>query len=300
MKIEEAKAIPLSEILTKLDCKPSNCKGYDVWYHSPFRIEKTPSFHIHLARNVWYDFGEAEGGDVIDFACHYLKTCGKSHTVSDGLRWLTYMEPHTIPAIEILPAEITTEKNLSINSVSPLQHRGLINYLQSRGIPLSLAKLYLKEAIVSNQISGSLFYALCWSNDDGGYELRNAFLKSCIGSKRITVLRGTKYPPSEVHVFEGMMDFLSALADGEIERFVGDAIILNSTVNLPQIIPYIKHYTYKLVHSWLDNDDTGWKTEKVLEEFVMEDVRIEFQRMNEIYMPHKDVNAWRKFKLGLK
>jgi len=34
---------------------------------SPFRTEKTPSFHVNEEKETFYDFGDGEGGDVIRF-----------------------------------------------------------------------------------------------------------------------------------------------------------------------------------------------------------------------------------------
>jgi len=41
--------------------------GKNFTCKSPFRNEKTPSFSISPEKQMWYDFGAAEGGDVISF-----------------------------------------------------------------------------------------------------------------------------------------------------------------------------------------------------------------------------------------
>lgn len=61
MNIEQANAIALPEILHKIGHSPFKQKGADIWYHSPFRAEKTASFHVNAIKNVWYDFGMAKG-----------------------------------------------------------------------------------------------------------------------------------------------------------------------------------------------------------------------------------------------
>ena len=38
-------------------------------YYSPFRDERTPSFHIDEAKNTWHDYGTSEGGSLFDFVC---------------------------------------------------------------------------------------------------------------------------------------------------------------------------------------------------------------------------------------
>jgi DNA primase len=57
MNIVMARAIPMPEILRKIGLQPAKPGHKDYWYYSPFRTEKTPSFHVNLYRNVWYDFG---------------------------------------------------------------------------------------------------------------------------------------------------------------------------------------------------------------------------------------------------
>lgn len=65
MNIEKAKAIPIAEILAKLNLNPVKMNDKESWYFSPFRDEKTPSLHVHHLKNLWFDFGEAIGGDGI-------------------------------------------------------------------------------------------------------------------------------------------------------------------------------------------------------------------------------------------
>ncbi len=42
-------------------------RGKNFMARSPFRNERTPSFSISPDKQVWYDFGASEGGDVISF-----------------------------------------------------------------------------------------------------------------------------------------------------------------------------------------------------------------------------------------
>lgn len=96
MNIEQAKYIPISEILDKLNCTPSRIAGYDLYYLSPLRQEKTASFHVNTAKNIWYDHGIGEGGDGIKLVCKYLESCGMDHAVPDALRWLKNMLGHAV------------------------------------------------------------------------------------------------------------------------------------------------------------------------------------------------------------
>ena len=64
--LEDLKSrVDLVEIVRKYaDVKKS---GKNFSAKSPFRNEKTPSFSVSPEKQLWYDFGASEGGDVISF-----------------------------------------------------------------------------------------------------------------------------------------------------------------------------------------------------------------------------------------
>lgn len=75
MNIEEVKNIKLADYLQSLGYHPVKKQGNSLWYNSPFREEKEPSFKINLDRNEWYDFGIGKGGNIIALAAelyHYI------------------------------------------------------------------------------------------------------------------------------------------------------------------------------------------------------------------------------------
>lgn len=86
MNIEQAKRIPLALILEKIGCKPVRDNGHKATYLSPIRHEKTPSFQVDNAKNLWYDFGIGKGGGIIELTCAWLESQNESHTVPDALR----------------------------------------------------------------------------------------------------------------------------------------------------------------------------------------------------------------------
>ena len=134
----------------------------------------------------------------------------------------------------------------------PLEHRSFVAYLQERGIPAHIAKAKCKEAHYS--VNGKPYFAVAFENVCGGWELRNRYFKGCRGRKDISYLPWARDGPStECAVFEGFIDFLSALTLGIISG--ADAIILNSVVNVNKAVPYLKGYT--VVNCHLDNDNAG-------------------------------------------
>lgn len=300
MNIEQAKSIPLSDILSKLGHEPVKNKKQEAWYLSPFRAEKTPSFKLHLAKNIWFDFGEGQGGDVIAFACQYLKSKNEGHTVHDALRWLRNMSG-LLPKIKSIPDEAPAPSApvLCLKDSGELKHIALIKYLEKRGIPLSVAKPYLKEVRVYNRDTKKQFFALGLKNEEGDWELRNPFFKGCAGTKSISFIRGTKPKAGAIHLFEGLMDYLTVIVRQEGKRFAEDAIILNSLSCLDKATPYIQGYGYKEAFTWMDNDMPGRKATQLLDDFFKTEENLIHKPMNSLYAPYKDVNAWHMHTLGL-
>ncbi len=154
MNIERAKTIPLTEIMQRIGAVTVKEMSKDIWYKSPFREEKTASFHIKPKENLCWDFGEGKGGGPIEFAMIYLASKGEDSTVVDALRWLRNMT--AIPfTFHIKPIARSKTKPWILLKSKPIEHLALIRYLeQKRGIPLKLAKQYLVEVHVRHPNSG--------------------------------------------------------------------------------------------------------------------------------------------------
>ncbi len=247
--LKEIKSIPLADFLSHLGHEPASRKGTRLWYKSPLRQEHTPSFKVDTSLNCWYDFGLGKGGNIIDLAAeiyqstdlHYLKCCiANSYPVASVQTVASsFAQRHSAPSMERL-------------EVVPLEHRALVGYLQQRGIPAHIAKANCKEAHYS--ANGKLYFAVAFGNVSGGWELRNKYFKGCRGRKDISYLPWSRDGPStECAVFEGFIDYLSALTLGIITG--NDVVVLNSVVNDNKAIPYLNGYT--AINCYLDNDNAG-------------------------------------------
>ncbi|OJV55782.1 MAG: hypothetical protein BGO31_16945 [Bacteroidetes bacterium 43-16] len=301
MNIEFANTIPIAEILSKLGLNPVKQNGHDLWYLSPFRNEKTASFHVNTQKNVWYDHGEGIGGDAFSFVCLHLERSGVQCTPADGLRWFRNMfqVPH-IPIIQHNRQQQSEEvRSTVLKGIKPIKHAALIQYLSGRGIPLSVAKTYLQEIRVANTKTDKTFFALAIKNEERGYEYRNLYFKGCVGKKSITFIRGQIPKPPAIHIFEGFMDFLSVITQHEGKRLKHDALILNSLSQIKEAVAYIKGYGYERAYTWLDNDEAGQKATEAFAEFFKTEDNLIHQPMNQNYAPYKDVNAAHMVKLGL-
>lgn len=304
MNIEQAKTIPLAQILDKLNLKPSRTSRYDLFYLSPFRQEKTASFHVDITKNLWYDHGSGEGGDVVTFVCKHLQNSGVGHAVPDALRWIAIMFGHSPVIAPLKDIEIhKDDRKLVVSAQQEINHPALVQYLEQRGLSLPLVQQYLKEVTVYNRESRKSIFALGFKNDKGGYEFRNKYFKGSTKLKYITFIRGEggkSAKPEGIHLFEGWPDYISAIIrkrDGR--KFEEDSIVLNSLVNLPKATPYIKGYGYRTVYTWMDNDNSGRQATANLDEFIKTEENLTHIPMNSLYAPYKDVNAWHMAKLGL-
>lgn len=257
--IKEIKSIPLAAFLSSLGHEPAARKGTRLWYRSPLRQEQTPSFKVDTALNCWYDFGIGKGGNIIDLATELYQTT--------DLRYLMrcIADNCPVPSVQTVASSFLCEAkrqgrlaprhsapSMDRFEVVPLEHRALVAYLQERGIPAHIAKANCKE--VHYSVNGKSYFAVAFENVSGGWELRNKYFKGCRGRKDISYLPWSRDGPStECAVFEGFIDYLSALALGIISST--DAIILNSVVNVNKAVPYLKSYTD--IKCYLDNDNAG-------------------------------------------
>ncbi|MBD2704694.1 toprim domain-containing protein [Spirosoma sp. BT702] len=295
MNIDQAKTVAIVEILSRLGIHPKRITADKVLYLSPVRNEKTPSFWVYTKTNRWHDYGDGRGGDTVDLASAYLQFTREAHTVADALRWIRNMGMATYAMAPIQqPTDHLTndDASLILKSEKPIQHVGLIRYLEKRGISLDIARRHLKELRVQNKRTDKYFTALGFLNEEGGYELRNPFFKGCLRPKAISFVRGRVPKPQGIHLFEGFMDHLSAVCQLRGNGLTDDVIILNSLSCLKDIIPYIQNYGYQVLYSWMDNDEAGVKATATLTEFCQTQSDLRHIPMNKVYAPHKDVNAW--------
>jgi len=296
MNIAQANAVPLRDILQRIGAHPARDRARDLYYLSPWRAEKTASFHVHIPKNVWYDHGEGMGGDAVAFACTYLEKVHQSCQVSDGLQWIEKMVGGNVYYIPVRPpgsvAKAASDNPLKLKAIGPIKHVALIRYLESRYIPLLVAKQLFREAWIHNAHTDKSFFALALKNEDEGYELRNPFFKGSLSPKTISFIRGEEIKPDAIHVFEGSMDYLSLIARQNGKLLKGDSIILNSLSCLKDAYAYIKNYGYRIAYSWLDNDVAGLKAKQAFDTFIKTEQDLVHLPMNALYKDYKDVNEW--------
>ena len=247
----------------------------EVWIKSPFNpSERTASFKIHVPRNIWYDHAIGKGGSVIDLVM-LLNNCNFTKALS--ILSLGKYQPRLNQNFKQNSNE--PKKEIAINKIKDLQNKALVRYLKKRKININIARKYLKEIYYKD------YFALAFQNDSGDYELRNSYFKGCIGHKDITTIKGKGN--RELSVFEGFIDFLSALTYYRTFKFKSDVIILNSVVNKLKVATT----EYKKIYLFLDNDKAGTDTKEYFKE-----INSNCIDCSNIYKNHKDFNDFLLYK----
>lgn len=289
MNITEAKQIRIIDYLQQLGYKPQFEKHGQYWYLSPFRSENTPSFKVNDRQNVWYDFGLATGGDLVELGKHLYQTDNVSEILSMIERHASNpaVSRVVITVSDVLPQE-TMMKNIAVVA---LQHNALISYLRSRHIDTNVGRAFCRE--IHYDLRKRHYFGIGFANMAGGYEFRNPYYKGCIIGKDITIVKHRQEQrQSHICVFEGFMDFLSYLTlkrrdDDEVcVRFPADYLVMNSVSNLKKTLVHLGDYP--TIHCYLDNDLAGKKTVETIAG--MYEARVVDESFR--YSEYKDLNDY--------
>jgi hypothetical protein len=170
---------------------------------------------------------------------------------------------------------------IHVTAVQPLIEKSpLVSYLRSRSIPLEVADPYCKT--VNFTVNDKQLYAVGFRNRSGGYELRNLYFKGATSPKDITHFQNGS---ETVSVFEGFIDFLSALSSGHKLHVEGDYLVLNSASLLNKNLSAIKPYRRAIC--FIDNDTAGRKCLASIQS-----LGIDVVDASRMYVGFKDVNDW--------
>lgn len=288
MNVTEAKALSLPSLLQRLGFNVVSAKkaGEELWYASPFREEKTASFHVHTRKNVWYDFGLGHGGNILDFVMtYYNQNLSQALITMERLFTSEEKKDLTTYSISLSANQLGENTGLVIQEVLSLKHRALKEYLTQRRIPWSLAQRYLQQVHFS--VNGKNYFALGFQNNQGGWELRNKYFQGTSSPKAITILTGHE-PSSYLRVFEGFMDFLSYLVIKQETNFQGTVLVLNSLALFSQLESHLQCHTYQAVIAFFDNDQAGQEAFHQLQK----STSLPLYDRSSFYQNHKDLNAY--------
>lgn len=307
MRAKEAREISISEFLDSIGVKPqkTRCSGNELWYSSPIRNgDIHPSFKVDKSKNLWFDFGIAKGGNIVDLVCELQNT-----TIKDALGILEktglykgniginrsvsrIITPSKNPTNtkNLIPAKksIAGEKEkitFEVLSISPITNKDLLNYLGNRKIDLSIAQHYLKQIKFKPINRVKSFYALGFPSGDG-FEARNKVFKGFVGTHK-DLSKINLHDGTSLSIFEGFMDFLAFLSYYKNTNFKSSAIILNSINLRNRVLEEMINYNFTKIYLFLDNDKAGESTK----EFFLENIKnIPIIDKSNLYKKFKDFN----------
>ena len=273
--IQDIKLIPIRDYLAKRGITPKQENSRYGFYLSPFREEQDASFKVDYVQNLWYDFGEGRGGSIIDLVME-IEKCNFQQAVerlrNDNISTSTLVTSQTLH---------TLPNRLQVLGDYPLCHPALINYLDSRAIDASIAKKFCRE--VHYSVGGRNYFAIGFSNDYGGWELRSERFKGCSTPKHITTIDSS----DKALAFEGFMDFLSYLTIKRNDSPTCNIAVLNSVANIQKAVPFLARH--RSIYTFLDNDNAGRKALSEIERLCPQSKVI---NQSDFYRRHKDLNDY--------
>ena len=253
-EIDAVRRMPLADFLARLGHEPVRRSGNELWYLAPYRGERTSSFRVNVAKQLWYDFGLGKGGDIFTLAGEFLQ----SDDFMKQAKFIAEAANMTVAGWE-KPVYLSkpTESVFEDVEVAPLLRSLLTEYLEERGIPYAIASRHCCR--LNYGVRGKRYFAVGFPNVAGGYEIRSRFFKGCVPPKDVTLVKMENSPSDVCSVFEGFMDFLSAVTLG-LET--GDCLVLNSISNVEKAMRYLDGYGR--IDCYLDRDEAGRRTLEML------------------------------------
>lgn len=271
MNCSEAKNISIKAVLESFSLFPSKENSRTSFYFALDREEKTPSLSVDFSKNTAFDFGTGKSYDSISIV-QAMKRC----SVSDALKYLeqfNFSFQKQNLKLKNLP------KSYEIIDVKEIQHPALLDYLKSRNVEDQTK--WVEE--IHYRMNNKNYFGIGFKNDSGGYEIRNAYSKICLGKKDITSIKNNS---KNVRVFEGFFDFLSfKKVENYLEKEPSDYLILNSVSMTLKIKNSLGNY--KNIELYFDNDEAGTRAVEMIENDLKnaEDCRV-------LYSGFKDLNDW--------
>ena len=264
--IQKLKGISIESYLTAHGHEVQSRTGGHVYFSSPFRSDRTPSFVVNLDSNTFKDFAESEKPEDI------IKLVQRLHGLSFGMA-LEHLAKWEGMASDPLAGQsffsngqrkeatdtATNKPKLHVTGMYRLNHSALVRYVQSRGIGEAVANHYLREVYFRTS-NGNIGYGVSMQNDLGGFNVRSESHKFKTGLDSITTIAGNNN--EVVNLFEGQFDFLSACEFSKTLTPHVCSIVLNSTTNLKRALFRLK--MAKKVNCFLDRDSTGRKAVEFL------------------------------------
>jgi 5S rRNA maturation endonuclease (ribonuclease M5) len=246
----KANEVQLVDIFADRGVKCQRKTGKYRYFPAVWRGEKNASIAVDVEQNVWQDFGGSgfeKGGDpirLIEVWDHKKAFDAAQYLLSH--KFVNKTEKSS-SQIELKFNDSTERKYIGDYPIDNIQLEYLVNV---RKIRTETAQRYTRK--VFYQLGTKKVFAVGFRNDHGGWELRTNKFKITLGEKWYTTIPGRNKQDSLI-VFEGFMDFMSALDLHQADFFEADCVVLNSLSMLDKL----DLSKYAKVWLALDNDQAG-------------------------------------------
>lgn len=305
MNVDQAKTIPISDVAERLGAKlHKRIKPHVTVWFSPFRNERTASFHIDERANEFKDWGHhLPKGDVIDLWVdfHGLKRNDPDAT-KEALKALEAFD--SIPRITIYreAKAMTYSDHYQIKKLSDrVTAANLKEEIDRRRLSKPLVERFLKQSAIYDSSTKKTFYAFAFENDKEGHEI-NSFntrlqksFKTCIGPKAITTFPA--HPEATditAFVFTGFFDFLTWLNLKGLPKPNEEYIVSNGDSMISAVGEYLtsRKAVIARVYGFPDHDESGSgdRANHALAS-ILEAEDMVYGTMDHIYDGHKDLSA---------
>ena len=270
MNIKQIKEkILISDLLEKLGHTPmGRHRNKELVYKSPYREENTPSCFVNDETGQWYDHGDARGGNIIDLAQHVLKEPDIQVVVATINDMYNGVNVEYMAAKKSELRQVEKSDAHKLVKVQPLgKNYAITSYLSDRGVYDVAARTGLVKEVYYDYINDKTgeikrYFGAGWENSKGGWEIRNKYGKIGIIDRDLTIKSGST---GIAHVFEGAMDYLTALREKTIS-FKDTAIILNGLGMYKRGLDYLKQNPHPHINLFLDNGKGGDKFTTIYQE----------------------------------
>ncbi|MGX9985447.1 toprim domain-containing protein [Soonwooa purpurea] len=282
MNCELAKKINLTDLLKKLGYSPTKTTKNDWWYLSPFRTENTASFKVNIDKNIFYDHAEGFGGTPLDFVMKYNHCDIKSALKLLKDNTFSFHQPIIVSSNRMKAPSYT------IRAIKRLKHPNLIQYIKERNLSLQMVQTYCKE--VHYTLNDKSYYAVGFQNDFGGFELRNKYIKMCLGKKASTYFNNRS---RNIALFESWSDYISFLtlfpnAEKQYDFLIFNSVsIIKNTIIKTSNNELFRKLQYDKIICCFDNDKAGENAILIIKKAYTNVID-----GRKLYEKHKDLNDY--------
>ncbi|HET6256669.1 MAG TPA: hypothetical protein VFE32_21520 [Puia sp.] len=243
LSLDRINQIDLVDYLATLGIQPIKRKAHSYYYCSPLPNHPTsrPTFIVNRRLNRWRETTTRQTGRLADLVVTlYDCTIGElTARLQAALPLVSH--PHSGKCSNHRPA-------ISIEQTNPIRSAYLERFLWERRIPQNVSHRFCFEAWYTRE--KSLYHALAFRNDAGGFELFDRYRQYRVPASGPTLI---VHHSKKIAVFRHVLDMMTfaAIFPGPEEEYP-NFLVLNAPVPFQAIRQIIE--PYHTAHLFLPND----------------------------------------------